>query len=93
MTSNTTDISGNAILLNNLKIGDNFYVTQTNVPDRWVGDFLGSLPEGYQQVEYIESTGNQYIDTGVSIGAESFDITAKFILTEESINEQHIFST
>lgn len=26
----------------------------------------GRLPTGYQEVEYIESTGTQYIDTGVS---------------------------
>ena len=26
----------------------------------------GILPEGYRQLEYIESTGTQYIDTGVS---------------------------
>ena len=26
----------------------------------------GNLPSAYQQVEYLESTGTQYIDTGVT---------------------------
>lgn len=29
---------------------------------------LGDVPAGYTQLEYIESTGTQYIDTGVSYG-------------------------
>lgn len=31
----------------------------------------GRLPEGYIELEYIESTGTQYIDTGVYPGSES----------------------
>lgn len=31
-----TDINDNTIALTDLKVGDNIYVTQTNVPDRWV---------------------------------------------------------
>ena len=27
------------------------------------------LPEGYQEVEYIESTGAQYINTGVKLSS------------------------
>ena len=34
------------------------YVRQTMYPEN------AGLPEGYTQVEYIESTGNEYIDTG-----------------------------
>ena len=34
------------------------------------------LPDEYQRVEYIESTGTQYIDTGVIP-----DVTSKFIIT------------
>ena len=31
------------------------------------GNLLSLLPKEYQQVEYIESTGTQYIDTGINI--------------------------
>ena len=27
-------------------------------------EFISRLPKGYQEVEYIESSGTQYIDTG-----------------------------
>lgn len=36
----------------------------------------GGLPTGYQQVEYIESSGTQYIDTGV-IGKTGLHIVAE----------------
>ena len=32
----------------------------------WVLPVWGALPSGYTQLQYIESTGTQYIDTGVS---------------------------
>lgn len=36
----------------------------------------GSLPEGYTQVSYLQSDGNQYIDTGVTGGSDaSYEIT------------------
>ena len=40
---------------------------------------VGPLPEGYTQVEYIESTGTQYIDTGVIPTPETrIDLTFSF---------------
>ena len=46
----------------------------TNLPDRLVSTYLeaiiegiASIPEEYETVEYIQSTGNQYINTGVVI--------------------------
>ena len=35
----------------------------------------GKLPDIYQQVEYIESTGTQYIDTGIKLNQDSKIIT------------------
>ena len=37
-----------------------------------------SLPSGYKKVEYIESTGTQYIDTGVYPSGNSFRVVMKF---------------
>lgn len=39
------------------------------------------LPDGYTQLEYIESTGTQYIDTGVKLNYQS-EVTAEFQFTE-----------
>ena len=40
-----------------------------------------SLPSGYRQLEYIQSSGTQYIDTGI-IPTNHVDIAVKFQLTE-----------
>lgn len=40
-----------------------------------------ALPSGYTQVGYIESTGTQYIDTGVKATAENFRIKCRFTIT------------
>jgi len=36
------------------------------------------LPEDYQQVEYLESTGTQYIDTGLKGGLDTIGVDFKF---------------
>lgn len=41
----------------------------------------GRLPAGYQEVEYLESTGTQYIDTGISPYSE-IEIEAECIFTQ-----------
>ena len=41
------------------------------------------LPSGYTQLEYIESTGTQYIDTGV-YGTDKTSVHIKYIATETS---------
>ena len=42
----------------------------------------GGLPAGYQEVEYIESTGTQYIDTGIKLSNNSnVEINAKLTAT------------
>lgn len=39
VSSTMTDIEGASIPLSELHIGDTFYVTETDVPDRWVSEF------------------------------------------------------
>lgn len=47
------------------------------------------LPDGYTQLEYIESTGTQYIDTRVSGGTNaSFEMTARLVSTNSKNNNQ-----
>ena len=50
------------------------------------------LPSSYQEVEYIESTGTQYIDTGINFEDNNFNIDVKFVKNETSTSEQAIFS-
>lgn len=65
ITSSLTDIKGDSITIDNLKIGDSIYVTETDVPDRWVGAFGGSpLPSEYKELTYIQNTGTGYVDLG-----------------------------
>lgn len=64
------------------------------VPTRSGYTFKGwsLLPNGYTQVEYIESTGTQYIDTGLNLGNLDFEIDAKFKQNTVTTAEQAIFS-
>lgn len=50
------------------------------------------LPSEYQEVEYIESTGTQYIDTGVTLGTNDFTILFNFEQTKRATGEQPITS-
>ena len=51
----------------------------------------GRLPSAYQEVEYIESTGEQYIDTGIRPTANTrLEIDFKF--TETPTTTQYIFN-
>ena len=49
------------------------------------------LPSEYQQVEYIQSTGEQYIDTGV-IGSDKINCSADFMLLELTSNNNVLSS-
>lgn len=52
----------------------------------WVAKKPSRLPAAYQEVEYIESTGTQYIDTGCKPN-ESIAIEAEFAVTSSSTNQ------
>lgn len=43
------------------------------------------LPAEYQEVEYLESTGTQYIDTGIALN-NGCVITLDFLIAESSVN-------
>ena len=47
-----------------------------------VGDNETGLPLGYTQLDYIESTGTQYIDTGISQVTPQTEIEMDFKITE-----------
>ena len=49
------------------------------------------LPPEYQEVEYIESTGTQYINTGIQ-GSNNNDITAKFSAVQASLSNGNVVS-
>jgi len=53
---------------------------------------LPILPREYQKVEYIESTGTQYIDTGV-IGNQTTNSEAEFEFTNYNENGNNILSS
>ena len=40
------------------------------------------LPAGYREVEYLESTGTQYIDTGYAITSGDVSVRMVFMLTQ-----------
>ena len=46
----------------------------------------GGLPSGYTAVEYIQSSGSQYIDTGVKSSA-SIGLSADFCFTDAQTNQ------
>ena len=52
----------------------------------------GNLPEGYTAVEYIQSSGNQYIDTGRKLTQDS-DITIDFMIVGEINRDAGIFGS
>lgn len=45
------------------------------------------LPSEYQQVEYLKSTGVQYIDTGIQLGSNDFEIKCDFERTNNTTQE------
>lgn len=49
-------------------------------------DLGGGLPEGYTALEYIQSSGSQYIDTGVKSSA-SVGLSADFCLVDARANQ------
>lgn len=64
------------------KINSYFLITRKKIPVYlkyyiYRNSKQGKLPDTYQQVEYIKSTGTQYIDTEVMV-----DNTSKFLGTE-----------
>lgn len=66
-----------------------YFLAKMNIP-AYLKKFLyinsehRELPDGYTQVEYLESTGTQYIDTGVNLSNNSnVEINAKLTATQK----------
>lgn len=59
-------------------VSDTFYIDPNNT--RFVRGPLVNLPDEYQRVEYVEGTGTQYIDSGITPGSNT-DIELKFNYT------------
>lgn len=55
-------------------------------------DIGNNLPSGYTEVEYIESTGTQYINTGV-IPASTIGVKIKASLTSENNTDKVLFGS
>lgn len=51
----------------------------------------GILPSGYQQVEWLESSGTQYINTGVYFSANNIAFEVKFVVLDHTYTtDKHI---
>jgi hypothetical protein len=69
-------------------LADNRTTTRSYV-DYNVGtkqDKIPGLPAGYTPLEYIESTGTQYIDTGVVLGDVASEVYVDFQKTDDTMN-------
>lgn len=51
------------------------------------------LPDGYRQVEYIQSTGRQYIDTGCLVSGSGMKIEADFAFDDVDALQQRVFGS
>lgn len=67
-----------------------YFLAKMNIPAYlkkffYIKSESGELPSGYTRVEYLESTGTQYIDTGVNLSNNSnVEINAKLAATQRS---------
>ena len=57
-----------------------------------IGMQIGGLPGAYRRIEYLESTGTQYIDTLVNLSANDFYVEVDFSPTATSTYEQALIS-
>ena len=51
------------------------------------GGGASALPAGYKQLEYLESRGNSWIDTGVMLATPSDVVSMKFTFANDSAND------
>lgn len=49
----------------------------SGIPNKMLPVAVEMLPEGYRRLEYLESTGTQWIDTGIKLSNES-EVTCEF---------------
>lgn len=76
-------------------IGDTFVLETAGkyCEDDISAEVVSSLPSTYQAVEYLESTGTQYINSGISLNDKDFVISCDFEQSQYSTYyEQALFS-
>lgn len=56
-------------------------ISSKELKNAYIGEYTGRLPSEYQEVEYIESSGTQYIKTWFSYSQTTWEVKAKFIPT------------
>lgn len=79
------------------KINSYFLITRKKIPVYlkyyiYRNSKQGKLPSEYKQVEYIESTGTQYIDTGIKLNQDSKIIT-EIQLTNNGSQPSSVFGS
>lgn len=67
----------------------NATITETRKALAYSGS-IGTLPTGYTEVQYIQSSGTQYVDTEIPANSD-VRTTAEFVLLENSENTSCIF--
>ena len=65
-------------------------VTDTSGIPHWYEIVTGRLPDGYTELEYIESTGTQYIDTNVLV-TDDISWEGRFLLKNDTSKAASIF--
>ena len=74
------------------EIGLYDFVTKRFYGNAGTGEFLITLPSEYKKLEYIESTGTQYIDTGYST-SEGFSVNSTIMFTGEEVVGNYIIGS
>lgn len=51
-----------------------------------------NLPEGYQRIEYLQSSGEQWIDTGIVQNSLNYEFTLVLQWVGDAIAAQEVFA-
>lgn len=100
INSTLTDINGNVLQLDIFKIGDNIYIPQTDIPDRWVMSKTSSsiivsrLETAKNSVNDVQINGTSIVDNSIAnITGLATDTEVVHNTGNEVINGQKDFNT
>lgn len=82
-------VSSDGINFTTLDSASNVTITETRSMLAYSGS-IGDLPTGYTEVQYIQSSGTQYVDTEIPANSD-VRTTAEFVLLENSESTSCIF--
>ena len=89
--TSTNETSANAVISSKgLSDEVEHYYLYIRIKDKPYSVITGKLPKGYQQVEYIESTGTQYIKTNY-IANEDIEVNCKYQFTANQQGDSLMF--